>query len=108
MNQAAKIQKWGNSAAIRLPSTVLAAAGITVNSEVDIQAEQGRLVIQLPEQTKEKLFDQLLSEIPDIEKVLAEVQGKLTHAITATEITATHAEQLCDCLLYTSPSPRDA
>ena len=98
MNQAAKIQKWGNSAAIRLPATVLAAAGISLNSKVDIQAERGRLVIQLPEQTKEKLFDQLLSEIPDIEVVLAKVQDKLTYAIAATEITATHAEKLSEQL----------
>ena len=98
MNQVAKVQKWGNSAAIRLPATVLAATGITLNSEVDIQAERGRLVIQLPEQTREKMFDKLLSEIPDIKAVLTEVQDKLTHAIATTDATATHAEKLCEQL----------
>jgi antitoxin component of MazEF toxin-antitoxin module len=51
MQEQGKIQKWGNSSAIRLSAKLLAAAGITTDSEVDIQANDGRVVIQLHEQT---------------------------------------------------------
>ena len=96
MNVQAKIQKWGNSAAIRLPATALAAAGMHLDSEVDIQADKGRLVIQLPEKTNEELLDKLLAEVPDAKEVLTAMQNSLTKAISLTENTAAGVEKLCD------------
>lgn len=91
-----KIQKWGNSSAIRLPAKALAAAGIDPESEVDIQTGDGRLVIQLPERTQGQLFDKLLSEVPDAEVVLAMVQKSLTRVIAMTDETTKSIELLCD------------
>ena len=93
-----KIQKWGNSSAIRLPAKALAAAGISRESEVDIQADKGRLVIQLPERTREKLFDKLLSEVPDAEEVLAQVKKSLVDAISTTDNTTKSVNALCEKL----------
>ncbi|MBT4132215.1 MAG: hypothetical protein HOE44_16025 [Candidatus Marinimicrobia bacterium] len=93
-----KIQKWGNSSAIRLSTKALAAAGISVESEVDIQAGNGRLVIQLPERTKEQFFDKLLSEVPDAEEVLAMVSNSLKNAISMTDETTRNVNELCDKL----------
>jgi antitoxin MazE len=93
-----KIQKWGNSAAIRLPAKVLAAAGISQESEVDIQADNGRLVIQLPERTKEQFFDKLLSEVPDAEEVLAMVRASISDAISITDETTESINVLCEKL----------
>ena len=90
-----KIQKWGNSSAIRLPAKALAAAGISAGSEVDIQTENGRLVIQLPERTKEQLFDKLLSEVPDAEDVLAMVSKSLKETISMTDETTRNVNELC-------------
>ncbi len=98
MQSQGKIQKWGNSSAIRLPAKVLAAAGISSESEVDIQADNGRVVIQLPDRTKEQLFDKLLSEVPDAEEVLEMVSQSLKNAITMTEETTKSVNSLCEKL----------
>ncbi|MCU7816392.1 MAG: AbrB/MazE/SpoVT family DNA-binding domain-containing protein [Candidatus Thiodiazotropha sp. (ex Rostrolucina anterorostrata)] len=82
-----KIQKWGNSSAIRLPAKVLAAAGIDNDSEVDIQTGDGRVVIQLHERTREQTFDKLLAEEPGAAELLALVKEGLAKAITLTDET---------------------
>lgn len=98
MQISGKIQKWGNSSAIRLPAKALAAAGISQESVVDIQADSGRLVIQLPERTQEQLFDKLLAEVPDAEKVIAMVKGGLKAAIDMTDETTRNVNALCEKL----------
>lgn len=39
------IKKWGNSAAIRLPSALLQSIRTSIDSEVEIEESNGRLVI---------------------------------------------------------------
>ena len=85
MHIQSKIQKWGNSSAVRLPAKVLAASGIKPDSEIDIQASEGRLVIQLHETTNEQMFDKLFKEMPEAEELLNFVQKCLTDAILMTD-----------------------
>jgi antitoxin MazE len=40
------VRKWGNSAAIRLPATVLEAARVSLDQVVDVREEAGRIVIE--------------------------------------------------------------
>ena len=42
------IQKWGNSQAIRLPKAILETASIQENEQVQILAEQGKIIIVKP------------------------------------------------------------
>ena len=42
----AVVKKWGNSASIRIPASVLAAAGLTLDQPVDVREESGRIVIE--------------------------------------------------------------
>lgn len=42
----AVVKKWGNSAAVRIPATVLATAGLALEAPVDIREENGRIVIE--------------------------------------------------------------
>ncbi len=37
------IKKWGNSAAVRIPAAILAAAHIGLDQAVDVREEQGRI-----------------------------------------------------------------
>ena len=39
------LKKWGNSPAVRLPATVMEAAHLTLNQQVEIQVENGRVII---------------------------------------------------------------
>jgi len=94
MQAQGKIQKWGNSSAIRLSAKVLAAAGITTDSEVDIQANDGRVVIQLHEQTQEQALDKLLATEPHAADLLTLVQASLTRAIDQTDRTTARCHAL--------------
>ncbi len=40
------VKKWGNSAAVRIPASVMAAASFGVDQAVDVREEGGRVVIE--------------------------------------------------------------
>ncbi len=40
------VKKWGNSAAVRIPASVLEAAHVHLDQPVDVREEQGRIVIE--------------------------------------------------------------
>jgi antitoxin MazE len=40
------VRKWGNSAAVRIPASVLGAAQLSIDSPVTVRAERGRIVIE--------------------------------------------------------------
>ncbi len=42
----AQIRKWGNSAAVRIPASVLDAADLRIDQSVKIDARGGRIVIE--------------------------------------------------------------
>lgn len=58
------IKKWGGSAAVRIPVSVMAAAHIGLDQAVDVREEQGRIVIELLPRKVYKL-DELLGGITD-------------------------------------------
>ena len=52
------IRKWGNSPALRLPTTVLKEAGYQLEQKVELIVSKGRIIIQ-PSQTIEYDIDSL-------------------------------------------------
>lgn len=40
------VKKWGNSAAVRIPASVLEAAKVGLDQAVDVREEGGRIVIE--------------------------------------------------------------
>jgi antitoxin MazE len=40
------VKKWGNSAAVRIPASVLEAAHVRLDQPVDVREEGGRIVIE--------------------------------------------------------------
>lgn len=40
------VRRWGNSAAVRLPASTLAAAGLKPDDPVEVREENGRIVIE--------------------------------------------------------------
>ncbi len=59
------VKKWGNSAAVRIPASVLAAAKLDLDHPVDVREEGGRVIIE-PILPKRYTLDELLSGItPD-------------------------------------------
>lgn len=40
------IKKWGNSAAVRIPAAIMAAAHVCLDQPVEVREEQGRIVIE--------------------------------------------------------------
>ena len=40
-----KVKKWGNSAAVRIPASVMQAANVALDQPVEVREEAGRVVI---------------------------------------------------------------
>ena len=40
------VRKWGNSAAVRIPAPIMAAASLDLDQVVDIREEGGRVIIE--------------------------------------------------------------
>lgn len=56
------VKKWGNSAAIRIPVSVMDAAHIDLDQSVDVKEENGRIVIE-PDRSGVFALDELLDGI---------------------------------------------
>jgi antitoxin MazE len=56
------VKKWGNSAAVRIPASVMAAAHVALEQSVEVREEQGRIVIE-PVRRKAYKLDDLLGGI---------------------------------------------
>jgi antitoxin MazE len=57
-------QKWGNSASVRIPAAILEAVHVSIDQDVDIRAENGRIVIE-PLRKQITLESLLLQITPD-------------------------------------------
>ncbi|MGC1188411.1 MAG: AbrB/MazE/SpoVT family DNA-binding domain-containing protein [Candidatus Acidiferrales bacterium] len=61
----AVVRKWGNSASVRIPAAVLKAARVSMDQEVEVREEKGRIVIE-PARRKEYDIARLVKAItPD-------------------------------------------
>jgi len=56
------IKKWGNSAAVRLPSSMMKTLKLDLEDVIDINVEHGAIVIA-PVRTEEYILSQLLGAI---------------------------------------------
>ena len=50
----ATVRKWGNSAAVRIPASVMQATQLDLDEVVDVREEAGRIVI---EPVRQKTYD---------------------------------------------------
>ena len=56
------VKKWGNSAAVRIPASVMEAAHLSLDQAVDVVEENGRIVIE-PDRPKVFSLKDLLDGI---------------------------------------------
>ena len=56
------VKKWGNSAAVRIPASVMEAMRIDLDEVVEVREEKGRIVIE-PLRQKTYVLDELLKGI---------------------------------------------
>ena len=56
-----KIQKWGNSSGIRIPSIILKSLNIKVNDILNIEQEDDKVIISIPKK-KKILLDNMFKE----------------------------------------------
>lgn len=59
-----KVQKWGNSLAVRIPRALAEEAGLGRGEQVNIRYEDGELRIRT-RQRKRYDLDELLASVPD-------------------------------------------
>jgi len=83
------IKRWGNSAAVRLPSKILAAASLEINSPITVIVKGKKIVIQpVVEQTDKRL------KLPFSESML--LAGLTPETVHADELAAVTSVELGD------------
>ena len=60
----ATVKKWGNSAAVRIPASVMQATHLDLDEVVDVREEAGRIVIEPVRQKAYELRDLLKGITP--------------------------------------------
>ncbi|MDE2309102.1 MAG: AbrB/MazE/SpoVT family DNA-binding domain-containing protein [Xanthomonadaceae bacterium] len=56
------VKKWGNSASVRIPSAIMAAVKLRIDSKVDVREDGGRIIIE-PVAPADLDLDALLARI---------------------------------------------
>ncbi len=56
------VKKWGNSAAVRIPASVMAAVSMDLDQIVDLREEGGRIVIE-PIKGDPYVLDELINQM---------------------------------------------
>ena len=59
------VKKWGNSASVRIPVSVMEAAHLTLDAVVDVREEDGRIIIEPVRQPDYDLDGLLAGITPD-------------------------------------------
>ena len=57
-----QVQKWGNSAAVRVPALALKDAGMQVGQSLELRVEGGKLVIEPAAESLEDLLAKMTPE----------------------------------------------
>ncbi len=58
-----RVQKWGNSLALRIPKPFAAEMGLEKDREVEMSVEKGRLVVREPPASPLYTLEELLAEV---------------------------------------------
>ena len=61
---AIQVKKWRNSASVRIPAFVMAAAALRIDQEVDLREEGGRIIIEPITRPSYNLDQMLLAMVP--------------------------------------------
>ncbi len=61
----AKVGKWGNSRALRIPKALAAEAGLDFGQAVDMQVVDGEIRIKRARKQKRYDLDKMLESVPD-------------------------------------------
>jgi antitoxin MazE len=59
------VKKWGNSAAVRIPSGIMEAARLNLNEAVDVREQDGQIVIKPIREGKPDLAELLRGITPE-------------------------------------------
>ena len=66
-----KVKKWGNSASVRIPASIMTAASLQIDQTVDVREDDGRIVIE-PVRKPVYTLEELLADMDYSEPLSAE------------------------------------
>lgn len=81
-----QVKRWGNSAAIRVSSSILSETGLAVDSDINIEVKDGKIVIEPAVKTKPSI------KLPFTEKAL--LKGLTPQTAHADEIASPSSKEL--------------
>lgn len=59
------IRKWGNSASVRLPASLMRAMNLKIDQEVELRKEGGRIIIEPVDRPEYRIEDLVREITPD-------------------------------------------
>lgn len=83
-----QINKWGNSAAVRIPASILSDLGLSIHSNIIIEVQDGRIIIEPTEHVRRSL------KLPFSEAEL--LHGLNAHTAHADEVVLPMSSELCN------------
>lgn len=60
----ARVQRWGNSLALRIPKPIAEMSALEEGTDVDLSLDEGRLVVT-PVRRRKYTLDELLAQVTD-------------------------------------------
>ena len=72
----AVLNKWGNSMAIRLPSFAIKKLNLSLNSKVDIEVSDDKIILKKSKLDLGALCDKITSENISIDDSFNDIKGK--------------------------------
>jgi len=66
-----QVKKWGNSASVRIPASIMASARLEIDQTVEVREDNGRIVIE-PVRAPVYTLEELLAEMDYSEPLSAE------------------------------------
>lgn len=72
------VSKWGNSAGLRLPKSIVNQLGVSAGDKLDVRLDKGRIIIKPVVKKHSYNLDELLAQVGDdyqAVEVFADVQG---------------------------------
>jgi antitoxin MazE len=89
----ATVKKWGNSAAVRIPASVMEAMHLTLDDVVDVREETGRIVI---EPVRQKAYD--------LAELLRGITSKNRHQAVDFGLQRAKRSGKCRCAMCRTPA----
>ncbi len=98
MQHTSKIQRWGNSSAIRLPARLMQEVGLYAGAPVTLYTNNDELIIRREQQPEEARISDMIDNEADAIAAVQAVRAAMNEAVTVAEKAIERTESVIEAL----------